>query len=98
VNEAVCDALFASPLQPGDSLTAETIAQAIGSTVRRYSAAGCTRRVAEEFSEHPEESAGRMHWVGELASAWCGCLYFPTAVAPTTASAGAGLLPVRQAA
>jgi hypothetical protein len=98
VNEAVCDALFASPLQPSDMLTAETVAQAIGSTVRRFSAAGCTSRVADEFGEHPEEAADRMAWIRQLTTDLCGCLYFPTAVPATVVSTGPGLLPVRQAA
>ena len=54
VNEAICEALFASPLQPSDALTAEAVADAIGSTVRRLSSTGCTSRVAEEFGDHPE--------------------------------------------
>jgi hypothetical protein len=98
VNEAVCEALFASPLQPSDTLTAETVADAIGSTVRRLSATGCTSRVAEEFGEHPEEAADRMRWIRQLTSDLCGCLYFPTAVPATTASAGTDLLPVGEAA
>jgi hypothetical protein len=98
VNETVCEALFASPLQPSDALTAETVAQAIGSTMRRLSAAGCTSRLAEEFGDHPQEAADRMRWIRQLTSSLCGCLYFPTAVPATTASAGTGLLPVREAA
>lgn len=97
VNEAVCEALFASPLQPSDMPTAETVAESIASTVRRLSAAGCTNRMAEEFGSHPEEAADRMRWIRQLTSALSGCLFFPTAVPATTASAGAGLLPVREA-
>lgn len=97
VNEAVCEALFASPLQPSDTLTAETVADAIGSTARRLSAAGCTSRVAEEFGNHPEQAADRMRWIRQLTSTLCGCLYLPTA-APTTAAAGTDLLPVREMA
>ncbi|MGH3303782.1 MAG: hypothetical protein ACRDOK_19310 [Streptosporangiaceae bacterium] len=98
VNEAVCEALFASTLQPSDTPTAETVAHAIGSTVRRLSAAGCTCRVAEEFGDHPEEAADRMRWIRQLTSDLCGCLYFPTAVPATTTAAGTELLPVREAA
>jgi hypothetical protein len=98
VNEAVCEALFASPLQPSDALTAETVADAIGSTVQSLGAAGCTSRVAEEFGNHPQEAADRMRWIRELTSDLCGCLYFSTAVPVTTASAGTDLLPVREAA
>jgi hypothetical protein len=98
VNEAVYDALFASPLQPSDTLTAEMVADAIGSTVRRLGAAGCTGCVAEEFGNHPDEAADRMRWIRQLTSDLCGCLYLPTTVSVTTASAGTGLLPVCEAA
>ena len=98
VNEAVCEALFASPLQPSDALTAESVADAIGSTVRRLGPAGCTGRMAEEFGDHPDEAIDRMRWVRELAGDLCGCSYFPTAVPAVTVTAGAGLLPVREAA
>lgn len=98
VNEAVCEALFASVLQPSDTLTAEAVADAIGSTIRRLSAAGCTNRVAEEFGNHPEEAANRMRWIRQLTSDLCGCLYFPTAVAATTATTGPDLLPLGAAA
>jgi hypothetical protein len=98
VNEAVCEALFASPLQPSDTLTAEMVADAIGSTVRRLSATGCTNRVAEEFGNHPEEASDRMRWIRQLVSDLCSCLFFPTAQPATTASAGTDLLPVGEAA
>jgi len=98
VNEAVCEALFASPLQPSDVLTAETVADAIGSTVRRLGPAGCASQMAQEFGDHPDEATHRMRWVRELTGDLCGCLYFPTAVSPETAGTGTGLLPVLQAA
>ena len=100
VNEAVCEALFASPLQPSDSVTAEAVADAIGSTVRRLGPAGCTSHVAQEFGDHPEEATHRMRWIRQLTGDLCGCLYFPTAVAPetTVTATGSGLLPVREAA
>ena len=98
VNEAVCEALFASPLQPSDALTAETVADAIGSTVRRLGPAGCTGRMAEEFGDHPEAATRRMRWVRQLAGDLCSCLYFETAIPPVTVAVGAGLLPVREAA
>jgi hypothetical protein len=98
VNEGVCEALFASPLQPSDSLTAETVAVAIGSTVRRLGAAGCTSYTAGEFGDHPEEAASRMRWIRELIGDLRSCLYLPTALPVTTAPAGTGLLPVREVA
>jgi hypothetical protein len=95
VNEAVCEALFASPLQPSDALTAETVADAIGSTLRRLGALGCASLMAQEFGDRPEAATGRMRWIRELTSDLCGCLYFPTAMPPAAAT---GLLAVRQAA
>lgn len=98
VNEAVCEALFASCLQPSDPLTAEIVADAIGSTVRRLGAAGCSNHVAEEFGDHPEEAADRMRWIRQLTGDLCSNSYFPTTSPATTAGAGTGLLPLREAA
>lgn len=98
VNEAVCEALFASPLQPSDALTAETVADAIGSTVRRLGTPGCASHVAQEFGDHPQAATDRMRWIRQLAGDLCGCLYFPTALPPATAAAGTDLLPVCEAA
>jgi len=98
VNEAVCEALFASPLQPSDALTAETVADAIGSTIRRLGAPGCASHMAQEFGDHPDTATDRMRWIRQLTSDLCGCLYFPTAIPPATAAAGTGLLPVSEAA
>jgi hypothetical protein len=98
VNEAVCEALFASPLQPSDSLTAETVANAIGSTVRRLGSPGCASYVAQEFGDHPEAATDRMRWIRQLTADLCGCLYFPTATPPATAAAEAGLIPLCDAA
>ena len=98
VNEAVREAMFASPLQPSDALTAGTVANAIGSTVRRLGAAGCTSRMAEEFGHHPQEAADRMRWIRQLTSDLSACQFFPSALPTTTATAGTDLLPVREAA
>jgi hypothetical protein len=98
VNEGVREALFASPLQPSDALTAEKVADAIGSTVRRLGAPGCASHMAQEFGDHPDAAVNRMRWIRQLAGDRSGWLYFPTAIAPATAPAGTGLLPVGQAA
>jgi hypothetical protein len=94
VNEAVCDALFASPLQPSDALTAEAVADAIGSTIRRLGSPGCACHVAQEFGDHPDAATDRMRWIRQLTAELSACLFFPTATAPATEAAGAGLLPV----
>jgi hypothetical protein len=98
VNQAVREALFASALQPSDTLTAEMIADAIGSSIRRLGAGGCANHVAEEFGNHPEAAADRMRWIQQLISDLCGCLYFPTTAPAATSSAGMDLLPVSDAA
>jgi hypothetical protein len=98
VNEAACEALFASPLQPSNVVTAESVADAIGSTVRRLGPAGCASYMAQEFGDHPDEATHRMRWVRQLASDPFGCLSFPAAVPPEAAATGGDLLPVREAA
>jgi hypothetical protein len=98
VNEAVPEALFASALQPSDTLTAEMIADAIGSSIRRLGVVGCACRVAEEFGNHPQEAADRMRWVRQLLSDMCSCLYLPTTAPAVTPSAGSDLLPLSEAA
>jgi hypothetical protein len=68
VNDARCEALFASGLQRSDAPTPEMAAEAIGRTVRRLGIRGCASRMAQEFGDHPEAAAERMRWVRQLAS------------------------------
>ena len=68
VNDARCEALFASGLQPSDAATADLVAQVIRHTVRRYGIRGCADRMAQEFGDHPEAAAERMRWVRQLAA------------------------------
>ncbi len=98
MNETVCEALFASSLQPSDTLTAETVADALASTVRRLGSAGCSSHMAEEFGNHPEQAANRMKWIRQLTVDLSACLYIPTASPVITAATGTDLLPVREAA
>ena len=69
VNGAWCEALFASALQPSDSPTADMVAEAIGYTVRQFGVRGCAGRMAQEFGDHPDAAASRMHWVRQLTRA-----------------------------
>jgi hypothetical protein len=64
-----CEALFASALQPSDSQTAGTVAEAIGCTVRRFGIRGCAGRMAQEFGDHPDAAASRVRWVRQLTRA-----------------------------
>jgi hypothetical protein len=66
VNGAWCEALFASPLQPSDSPTAGMAAQAANWTLRQFGVRGCAGRMAQEFGDHPDAAASRMHWVRQL--------------------------------
>ena len=97
VNEAVCEALFASPLQPTDTPTAEAVADAIGATVHRLGPAGCASRMAQEYGDHPLEATDRMRWIRQLTGDLTAFLYVTPAAPADTGSAG-DLLPVREAA
>lgn len=97
MNETACEALFASPLQPSDGLTAETVAAAVGRSVRRLGTAGCAGHMAQEFGDHPDQATDRMRWIRQLTGDLGGCLYFP-AVSLAVAAAEGSLLPVREAA
>jgi hypothetical protein len=68
LNDARCEALFASGLQPSDAPTAEMAAQAIDSTVRQLGEGGRAGRLAQEFGDHPDTAATRMRWARRLAT------------------------------
>jgi hypothetical protein len=68
VNDARCEALFASGLQRSDAPTPELVAEVISLTVRQFGIAGCTSRMAQEFGDHPEAAASRMRWIRQLLS------------------------------
>jgi hypothetical protein len=67
LNDARCEALFASGLQPSDAPTAEMAAKAIDSTMQQLGTGGCAGRMAQEFGDHPDTAAMRMRWVRRLA-------------------------------
>jgi hypothetical protein len=82
LDEARCEALFASRLQPSDAPTGGMVAAAItrACECKRYadgtqphsrhcSVRGCAGRMAQEFGDHPEAAAGRMRRVRQLAQA-----------------------------
>ncbi len=68
VNDARCEALFASGLQRSDAPTPEMLAEVISRTVRQLGVAGCASRMAQEFGDHPDEAASRMRWIRQLIS------------------------------
>jgi len=67
VNEAWCEALFASALQPSDSPTADLVAGAISCAVGQFGVRGRAGRMAQEFGDHSDAAASRMRWVRQLA-------------------------------
>ena len=72
LDEARCEALFASGLQPSDEPTAGMVAAAMTRAVRQFGTGGCAGRMAQEFGDHPDAAARRMRWVRQLvqAAAW----------------------------
>lgn len=66
VNDARCEALFASGLQPSDAPSTDMVARVIRHTLRRHGIRGCADRMAEEFGDHPEAAVERMRWVRQL--------------------------------
>jgi hypothetical protein len=66
VNDARCEALFASGLQRSDAPTAGAVAQAISRTVRQLGTRGCASQMAQEFGDHPEAALDRMRWIRQL--------------------------------
>jgi hypothetical protein len=67
VNQARCEALFASGLQRSDTLTARGLTEVISRIVRQHGIGGCISLMAQEFGDHPEAAAERMRWVRQLA-------------------------------
>jgi len=69
LDEARCEALFASGLQPSDAPTVSMVAAAITRAVRQFGTGGCAGRMAQEFGDHPDAAARRMRWVRQLVQA-----------------------------
>lgn len=87
INQAWCEALFASRLQRSDLLTADALTEVINRTVWRLGVGGCIGLMAQEFGDHPEAAAERMRWVRQLAhEAFASCAAHPV-VEGTGASA-----------
>jgi hypothetical protein len=78
MNDARCEALFASGLQRTDAPAPEALGEVISRTVRRFGIAGCAARMAQEFGDHPEAAASRMRWIRQLVDE----IYAPAASRP----------------
>jgi hypothetical protein len=99
VNDARCEALFASGLQRSDAPAPEALAEIISRAVRQFGIAGCRSRMAQEFGDHPEGAVRRMRWIRQLVSG----TYVPAAARPARPvgwppTQGSGQRPVRPAA
>jgi hypothetical protein len=68
VDDARCEALFASGLQRSDAPSAASVAEAISGAMRRFGTRGCAGRMAQEFGDHPQAAAERMRWGRRLAA------------------------------
>jgi hypothetical protein len=68
VDDAWCEALFASALQRSAAPAAESVAAAISRAVRRFGTRGCVSRMAQELGDHPQAAAERMRWIRQLAA------------------------------
>lgn len=66
--EVRCEALFASPLQRTDAVTASAVADAISQTVGKLGPGGCASKMAQEFGDHPETASDRMRWARHVIS------------------------------
>jgi hypothetical protein len=68
LNDARCEALFASGLQRSERPTAQAAAEAISRAVRQFGIRGCASRMAQEFGDHPQAAAERMRWARLVAA------------------------------
>jgi hypothetical protein len=68
VNDARCEALFASSLQRSDAASIEAVAHVISRTIQQLGLEGCACRMAQEFGDHPEAASDRMRWVRQVVS------------------------------
>ena len=63
MNDARCQALFCSGLQPSEAPTAD---MAVSCAVQQFGICGCVCRMAQEFGDHPDTAARRMRWARQL--------------------------------
>ena len=62
LDEVRAEALFAGDLQPSEHPPPERVRRSVTGVLRRYGAAWCAARMAQEFGDHPEWAAARMAW------------------------------------
>lgn len=57
-----CEALFASDVQASQHPDSRQVSAAIAQVIDKFGVEFCLARVAQEFGDHPETAAARMHW------------------------------------
>ena len=62
IGTTLCEALFASDLQPSGHPGAEAVNAALMHTILARGPQGCIARMAQEFGDHPDVVATRMRW------------------------------------
>ena len=62
IDDARCEALFASDMQRSQEPTPELIRAAVSATMDRLGPDGCAGLVAQEFGERPDCALWRMRW------------------------------------
>jgi hypothetical protein len=81
ISDVQREALFASPLQRSDSVTAEAAAEAISRTIAQLGRDGCASRMAQEFGDHPEAACDRMRWARRVVRDLSLCRTVPATAA-----------------
>jgi hypothetical protein len=62
IRQLRAEALFASTLQPSESLSSDEVRRAVATTLRRLGIRGCAGELAGEYGDHPDAAAARMTW------------------------------------
>jgi hypothetical protein len=62
IRQLRAEAVFASTLQPSDSLSSNEVRRAVATTLRRLGIRGCAGELAGEYGDHPDTAAARMTW------------------------------------
>lgn len=64
------EALFASALQPSDEPSPAQVDAAVTAMVLAHGTDGLVELLAQEYGDHPELAAARMHWCGTRVGAF----------------------------
>jgi hypothetical protein len=64
----MCEALFASDVQPSQRAQPREVRAAVRRTIRVIGVSACAARVAQEFGDHPDTAVTRMRWARDAVS------------------------------